>query len=270
MENRSSIEKETRFINLLGYHLEECKAFGCWNILDNDDNNYGYLNTDGKKYEVKLDSPTIYYEDHGSIDIWNNKTFEYEVKNKYRIGFTLTSERVGLHGREMFIDNDRMHLKIMLTYGGISIVYFIRDQEEEYEYILSFDYDREYDYIEEHTTHRGKEDVVEKKGFYGDQYFCKYTNPNHTRVNVCHYINGVEIDNIPSYIHENNVSDLSIKHHKGIELFTRIREVVNDILPFKEDALYEIFDFKTIYNEKITHFFPDYDFSKCEENEKTR
>jgi hypothetical protein len=254
----SSIDEEKEFIELLGYNLVEGKNDGYLGIVDKDENIVGYLNYDDKKYHTFIDSKEIFCDSTGNLDDKkHNKVFEYEIKGKYHVNFTLNHVQPFWNGRLLFINNDDTRVELSLNPDGqLELSQTLKKYGCEITQKLVYFHDRNYCYSV----------WLSNEGESNKNYISFSASSDLDTYNVSVVRDVV----ITSDKHDKNEDILEgkpsywlLKHQRGIDFFQSVRTMVNEIIPIKDDdTIRYILTPKVIVENHLKYFFPDYEKEK--------
>ncbi len=286
-----NIEKEERLIELLGYSLVGPSASNTWLILDENQNQVGFIkykklyNGNKKKgytkifgYHTLLDSNNIYWDYTRSINDINGNILD--IDGYYEFDIKRDNQ-----------ENDYVHINISAFLPSISI------KSMEYGYMnFKVDYKNElYLNYKSKTDKFNFEEVliyrnIENDSYYDNKYIYQIRCCKRDRELYCDSSKGVvtrEISGIQDRycdnklkIEENTwvfghlrthkendyygtVHEMAVKHQYGIDSFSHFRYLINQIIPFKEEVLSTILSDEIMKNLSI--FFPEYEEELVEE-----
>ena len=279
---KHNIEYEKRLIDFLNYKLIGPDNSNRWIILDENDNQVGYIQYKrihkGNKsketpsvyaYCTVIESSTISYRNertniNRSGEIVGERTPFYSLTAK-KNGITKNIElRLSDNGKGIKIWNsefDFMKLNIDETSG-----LYLRFQsqtksfnlEEVVEYNSNDEYDNSIYYyqlgycpIDEKITDDNKT-AFELEVMHHPEY----QKSNEVRIRQESSVNE-RVENYTSGISKGTVEEVLLRHKMGLEAFSHFRYLLREILPFSEEILDKLHDKETIEKCGLKHFFPE-------------
>lgn len=255
----STPERERRFIELLGYTLinvDECN----WNIHDDEsDKDIGTFYCNGEEYHTVISSSKVNYEDRGKCvnAAETNKVYEYEVNgkfgHKYKVYHTLSEVTPFWHGKLIRIESDDLVLEVRLEYD-IQLQSKIEFKYGDTKVTKIVDYHpMEYiaaEYLDDESR------KINQAAFFSAKYEIGRNSLDDLSIHTI--IRDGENADCNISVVKTDMNDWIMSHHRGIEIFEVIRNVINNIIPFKEDVIRTIFTPEGIKDYQLEIFFPEH------------
>jgi hypothetical protein len=250
----STMEQETKFIEFLGYHLEDCKNYGSWSILDKNNKQIGYLVCSDKKYHTVIDSDNIKYDNEGELND-DFKNFKYKVDGKYKVEQTIKKETYIFRSLRITCDNMIIHLTFSTSgCGHVELVYIINEKGYKMSQLLEY-YRDDSPYLSG-CYHFSEWFKSENLGVDDERHYITDYKYDMMRGHYSYYSGKHLVENKPIDF-DGKADELAKEHGKGIELFNKVREVVNNIIPHDGDVFDDMFGEDTINYYHLNVFFPN-------------
>lgn len=290
MENKVSeikhnIEHEQRLIELLGYNLIGPDRSNRWLITNEENQEVGFIqykklyNKNTKKnrpatfgYQTIIESSEVTYQLVREI---NNPTNYITINKKYfyKLGVKRENDTIDhleinmednpslkLYSKQygdinFEVDDERMHLSFQSSTENFNIeesIIFRPNKEHGQEKIKEYIYQIRYCAKEKALSDEKSVTVREIRGTYNP----KYHEPNHITISELTWVNGY----IKTYIKNEvigTIEEMVAKHQMGIDAFNYFRLLINQILPFKEDIIYELLNDELIEERELSIFIKE-------------
>ena len=265
------IAREKKLIDLLGYSLFGPNNSNRWIILDDNNNEVGYIQykkiyKGNKKknlspkyaYFTLIDSSTVKYSYVQKSDGQPSTSYELDIKkdndNIDHVEFDLDSE---FSNSLTIWSTEYGYMSFRIAYNGLyfefrsktdnfntreTVIYNSPESDssrKEYTYQISFcDKDK---YVDSENQKGIKSYMI---GGINESYGAE---PNTLEIVELKFVDGKEKVN-KHYKVEGTVEEMAIKHKMGINAFNHFRYILDKILPFKEDVISIILDGKDEYS----------------------
>ena len=282
-----NLDKEEKLIELLGYNLVGPNGSNRWFILDENENQVGYIqykkihNANLKKgysksfgYHTFIDSSTV------SCD------FSREINDN-------TIDSINAYVLNIKRDNQEFE-RVEIDLGASKSLFIMSEKYGRISFSINDNEKRLYLFLNTKTDNFNVEEVLFYKNTDGEwsgnkeySYQIKYCNKD---INISDYmakgkvireIRGTQFssnenklrlsertwndDNLSSSsesIVEGTIDEMVIKHQMGIDCFNRFRFLINEIIPFNVDVLSLMVDEDMVKQFNLSVFFSDYDMSE--------
>ncbi len=285
-EIQFNIEREKRFIELLGYDLVGPNGSNRWIIIDENQDQVGYIqlkktsNGNSKKgyvktfgYQTFIDSPSIKCEFLRELNdregnILNNPYFYYSFYIKrdnketdhvhMKIGnnssLTVWSEKYGYMSFK--IDSDGLYLNFKSQTDNFNIEEVLRyknidsEYHENKRYVYQIRYcDKEHELSDFNPLGRTTREIG------GIEY---YNHENKIELFERKWVEG-DLKICRENAVEGTVEKLATKNKMGIDCFNHFRFLINQIIPFKEDVISVLVSEDMVKQNNLSMFIPDYE-----------
>ena len=277
-----NIEYEKRLIDFLNYKLIGPDKSNRWIILDENDNQVGYIQYKrihkGNKsketpsvyaYCTVIDSQTISYRNERT----NINRFGEEIK-QYAPFYTLTTKKNGItknielrlsdNGKGIKIKNSEFdYMKLSIdSESGLYLKFQSTTTSFNLEEILEYNSNNECDNsiyyyqlgycpIDEKLTDDNKTAIELEV-----MHHPKYQKANELRIRQESSINE-KVENYTSGIVKGTVEEVLLRHQMGLEAFSHFRYLLREMLPFSDEVLEKLHDEEIIEKCGLKHFFSE-------------
>ncbi len=265
---KHDIDKEMTLINLLGYSLKEVDDLS-WKIFD-DDEEVGSIQfkrtrkPDRKKgpfgicgYKTVIDSKDIYYKDSRDISDYNARLLKVD---NYGYSFDIKRD----YGTDRVEISKEPYPSITIWSKKYGDVNFIIDDNG-----LSFDFETTNDLFKikesvsyetpDYKNHKYTFSVtqtnIDRKESIGSTIYGEELDNDIVKTKKEVYFNG-ELVKSNSTTFRGKLTDL-ISNASGIDSFNNLRNLLKEILPFKEDIIPLIIDDKVIKRRELYPFISE-------------
>lgn len=267
LETQHNIDREQKLIELLGYHLIGPNHSNRWLILDENNNqvgfiqykklfkknvNKGYPATFG--YHIEIDGPKVSYKSTRKI---NNVSSKQSENTRFSYGFDIKRENGDMDHVEIsmgeclylnvwskkygFIDFKIDHEKLFLNFKSRTenfnieeLVVFQSDGENRPSYKKEYIYQIRYCSKElELSDDNLKGTTIREISGVCNSW---YQESNQLELSEKTWING-KLRKDRKNLVNGTVEEMAMKHQMGIDSFHYFRSFINQILPFQQDVI---------------------------------
>lgn len=279
-----NLEKEKRLIELLGYSLVGPDASNRWLIVDENQNQVGYIqykklhNGNSKKeyskifgYHTFINSSNIVCkflrqlnDKDGKIIDSTDCSYSFDIKRDNQEtdhvemnirdfpSLTVWSEKYGFIDFKVDYQGLYLNLKSKTDKFNIEEVLIYRNIDDEYhdnkKYVYQIRYcKKDLELSDYNLKGRTTREIS------GTQY-----NENQLRIAEKTWVGGNLRTNRESVV-EGTIEEMATKHQIGIDCFSHFRFLINQIIPFNEDVISVIVNDDKVKQNNLSIFFPDYE-----------
>lgn len=286
-EQAHDIESEKKLISMLGYNLVGPDNSNRWLIIDENNNQVGFIqykklyNTNKRKgysktygYITEIDSKTISYKAKRKI-INSSEKMSFDSKFNYSLdikrengdidhldinvgdypGLTLWSKKYGFMNFKVDYEGIYLNFKSKTeNFNTEEVLVYKTDGEQVSNHLKEYCYQLRYcDKAIKLDDENLKGTKIRKISGESTPYQQSY---NEMKIVENTWINGKLRTNKENVV-IGSVEEMAIKHRMGIDAFTHFRYLINQILPFHQEVIMAMFENYLSKREELSVFIPE-------------
>lgn len=282
-----NLEKEKRLIELLEYHLIGPDSSNRWLIVDENQNQVGYIqykklhNGNSKKgydkvfgYQTFIDSSNIVCEfsrplndKYGNVldSIDGNYSFDIKRDNQetdhveinigdYPSLLTMWSKKYGFICFKVDFQGLYLNFKSKTDSFNVEEVLIYNNSDNKYydnkEYVYQIRYcNKDHELFDDNFIGTTIREISGTQNYY---------DKNKIRISEKTWIDGILKTERFSDV-DGTVEEMATKHQMGIDCFNHFRFLINQIIPFNEDIISVIVSDDKVKQANLSMFLPDYE-----------
>lgn len=277
-----NIENEKRLIELLGYSLIGPNGSNRWLIIDENQNEVGYIqykklyNGNVKKgynkifgYETLIDSRSIEWNFQRKINDKNGNYKFYIKRDNQKPDYV--DMNIGEYPSLKIWREDNMFISFYIDYRGLFLRFKSKTDNFNIEEVLKYkNIDDEYinkEYLyqiryskKDHKLSGSNSKITVQREISGTQNFY---DKNQLKISTRTWV-GRKIRTNRDRVVEGTIEEMATKHQMGIDCFSHFRFLINQIIPFNEDVISVIVSNDIVKQNNLSIFFPDYEIELSE------
>ena len=272
-----NIENEKRLIELLGYSLIGPNGSNRWLIIDENQNQVGYIqykklyNGNVKKgynkifgYETLINSRSIEWNFQRKIND-KNGNYKFCIKRDNQKP-DYVDMNIGEYPSLKIWSKDNGFISFYIDYRGLYLNYKSKTDKFNIEEVLKYKniddeyHNKEYLYQiryskKDHKLSGSNSKITVQREISGTQNF--YDN-NRLKISIITWV-GRKLRTNKDSVVEGTIEEMATKHQMGIDCFNHFRFLINQIIPFNEDVISVIVSNDIVKQNNLSIFFPDYE-----------
>lgn len=270
-----NIEKEKKFIELLGYHVVGPDHSNRWLIMDENNNEVGYIQykkikKEHKKkgvpaifgYVTKIDSDTIYYDAIKVLEEVNNDYLNYTFDIKLNNGDTDHVEMsLGISPSIIVWSSTYGFMDFGIGYKGLHCSFTSKTENYNIEETIIVQPERP-DYLKQYAycltvCDKDKDITDTNEKITSDIQITDSTMiGRQIEIEFKKWVNGV-LKRRETVQGEGTLLETIKEHQDGLDAFSHFRYLINKIVPFQEEVITSILKERGITEPEYLLFFPE-------------